>query len=133
MIAWLPHTLSDVYSSDAIPVHLTTLEAIQLYQERLNPGGVVLFHISNRYYDLSLQLARAAKQIDMSAWRYQQPKVDMETTTGFERQDVVAFTSDGTTITEIVSNEDWKRLVSDEGRVWTDDHANVLSSLKILK
>ncbi len=123
----------DAYSSDAIPVHLTTLEAIQLYQERLNPGGVVLFHISNRYYDLSLQLARAAKQIDMSAWRYQQPKVDMETTTGFERQDVVAFTSDGTTITEIVSNEDWKRLVSDEGRVWTDDHANVLSSLKILK
>ncbi len=123
----------DAYSSDAIPVHLTTLEAIRLYQERLNPGGVILFHISNRFYDLSVQLARAAKEVRMSAWQYQQPEIDLETTTGFLPQDLVAFTSDGTVIKEIVSNEDWKRLVPDEGRVWTDDHANVLGSLKILK
>src|SRR6185437_9470115 len=39
----------DAFSSDAIPVHLLTREALQLYLQKLAPGGVLLFHLSNRY------------------------------------------------------------------------------------
>ena len=40
-------------SSDSVPVHLTTREAIALYMDRLAPDGVLVFHISNRYYAIA--------------------------------------------------------------------------------
>jgi hypothetical protein len=50
----------DAYSSDAIPVHLLTREALRLYLDALAPDGVLLFHISNRHLDLEPVLARLA-------------------------------------------------------------------------
>jgi hypothetical protein len=50
----------DVFSSDSIPMHLLTREALALYFARLKPGGVVLFHVSNRYLDLTPVVARLA-------------------------------------------------------------------------
>jgi hypothetical protein len=54
----------DAFSSDAIPVHLMTREALQLYLRKLAPGGSIAFHISNRYLNLEpvlVELARDAK------------------------------------------------------------------------
>src|SRR5581483_7675813 len=42
----------DAFSSDAIPVHLITSEALSLYAKHLKPGGVVAFHVTNRFLDL---------------------------------------------------------------------------------
>ena len=42
----------DAFSSDAIPVHLMTFEAVALYRSHLNAGGVMAFHVSNRFLDL---------------------------------------------------------------------------------
>lgn len=42
----------DAFTSDAIPVHLMTIEALQLYLRKLKPGGIAVLHISNRYLDL---------------------------------------------------------------------------------
>jgi hypothetical protein len=50
----------DAFSSDAIPVHLMTAEAIRLYADKLKPNGVVLLHVSNRYLDLDEVLAATA-------------------------------------------------------------------------
>src|SRR5436309_1782835 len=50
----------DAYSSDAIPVHLLTREALRLYLERLAPHGVLVLHLSNRYFDLVPLVARLA-------------------------------------------------------------------------
>ncbi len=50
----------DAFSSDAIPVHLMTQEAVALYASRLRPGGVLMFHISNRVFDLEPVLGAAA-------------------------------------------------------------------------
>src|SRR5204863_5540749 len=50
----------DAYSSDAIPVHLLTREALHLYLDRLAPRGVLVFHLSNRYFDLPPVVARLA-------------------------------------------------------------------------
>ena len=51
----------DAYSSDAIPVHLLTREALKLYVERLAPGGVLAFNLSNRHLDLRPVVAALAK------------------------------------------------------------------------
>ena len=55
----------DAYSSDAIPMHLLTCEAIDLYRRKLSPSGLLLFHISNRYLDLEpvLGAVAACKQL----------------------------------------------------------------------
>ncbi len=50
----------DVFSSDSVPVHMLTREALALYFARLKPGGIVLFHVSNRYLDLTPVVARLA-------------------------------------------------------------------------
>ena len=51
----------DAFSSDAIPLHLLTEEAIGIYARALKPGGILLIHISNRFFDLEPVLAAEAK------------------------------------------------------------------------
>jgi len=57
----------DAFSSDAVPVHLMTREALELYVDRLAPEGLLLFHISNRYYDLSRPIGRIAADLGLAA------------------------------------------------------------------
>jgi SAM-dependent methyltransferase len=51
----------DAFSSDAIPIHLITHEALKIYLERLREDGILIFHISNRYLNLQPVLARLAE------------------------------------------------------------------------
>ena len=51
----------DAFSSDAVPVHLMTAEAIRLYLDKVKPDGIVLLHISNRYLDLDSVLGATIK------------------------------------------------------------------------
>ncbi len=50
----------DAFSSDAIPTHLITREAVAMFASRLKPRGVIAFHVSNRFFDLGPVLARIA-------------------------------------------------------------------------
>ena len=51
----------DAFSSDAIPTHLITREAVALYESRIKARGVIAFHVSNRFFDLGPVLARIAE------------------------------------------------------------------------
>jgi SAM-dependent methyltransferase len=51
----------DAFSSDTVPAHLLTREAMQTYIRTLRPGGVLAFHLSNRYYNLALPVAATAR------------------------------------------------------------------------
>ncbi len=57
----------DAFSSDAIPIHLLTNEAFELYFRHLQPDGVLAVHISNRYLDLVPVCLRAAQHLGSSA------------------------------------------------------------------
>jgi len=58
----------DAFSSDAIPVHLMTQEALGVYLAHLAPGGIVALHISNRYLELAPEVARVAAAHGLPAW-----------------------------------------------------------------
>jgi hypothetical protein len=58
----------DAYSSDAIPVHLATREAMALYKRKLAPNGAVLMHISNRHFELSGVVAGICAANDLKTW-----------------------------------------------------------------
>ena len=57
----------DAFSGDAIPIHLLTREALDLYRRHLAPGGILAFHISNRHVDLEPAIALLAASAGMEA------------------------------------------------------------------
>ena len=57
----------DAFSGDAVPVHLLTAQAIELYRRHLKPNGVLAFHVSSQYVDLAPVLAAQARRAGMMA------------------------------------------------------------------
>ncbi len=117
----------DAYSSDAVPIHLTTVEALALYRDRVKSGGIIMFHISNRYYDIALPLGRSAAALDLSAriQRYNGQPGDHTNTPSV----VVMMSNTEDSFADFDADERWRSLTNDGGRVWTDDYANLLSIL----
>ena len=60
--------LVDAFSSDSIPVHLLTTEAVQLYMDRITDDGFFALHISNKFVRLEPVVAAIAKQLGLTAW-----------------------------------------------------------------
>ena len=119
----------DAYSSDSVPVHLTTDEAIRLYMSHLSQDGVLVFHISNRYYDIHLPLARSAAAQGLIARRqHYQGNIAEDPGDWASVVVVIAHTRDA--LGDLVDDPRWVSLVSDGGEIWTDDHADLLSILK---
>ena len=117
----------DAYSSDAVPVHLTTNEAMTLYFDRLNDGGVLLLHISNRYYDISLPLGRSADALGHTALiqHYAGDRDEI----GNSASIVVAMARNTADLAPLQVTGLWTVLQSDGNPPWTDNHANPLSIL----
>jgi hypothetical protein len=57
----------DAFSSDAIPAHLLTAEAMSLYRDRLSPDGIIAFHLSNRFYRLAGPTGATARDVGLLA------------------------------------------------------------------
>lgn len=116
----------DAFSSDAIPVHLLTEEALKLYFARLRPGGVLALHISNRFYDLVPQIAALAKADGLAGV----VQTDAEDRSKLLTASAwVALASSQATLRPLIA-EGWKPLPASEERPWTDDYSNALSALK---
>lgn len=120
----------DAYSSDAVPVHLTTVEAMQLYLDRINPNGILVFHISNRFYDLSLPLARAARELGLETRRRTRAKSDLIDVPFDEPSAVMILARTEADFGPFATDPGW--IIPDEidFPLWTDDHANLLSALR---
>ncbi|RPJ39232.1 MAG: hypothetical protein EHM21_15905 [Chloroflexi bacterium] len=117
----------DAFSSDAIPVHLLTKEAVQLYFRHLRPDGILAVHISNRYLDLapvvegaSVALGKVARVVDT--------------------EDDISQNVFGATwalVTSPASGFDTSIMATSEAikperkvRLWTDDYSNLFQILK---
>ena len=118
----------DAFSGDAIPVHLLTREAFQLYLRDLAPRGILAVHISNKFLDLVPVVEAAARDLGIS-WKIVVNEANKE-------QEILAsswmlLSADGHTLAdahfpEITFFEKQPRDL----RVWTDDYSNLLRILK---
>ena len=117
----------DAYSSDSIPMHLLTEEAVQLYRDRITDSGALVFHITNRYYDLALPLARLADQVGLHAAIQ---TLHMDDPSIGHTSVVVVMSPDAARFDRLLADARWTPLVSDGAPAWTDDFANPLSALK---
>ncbi len=123
----------DAFSSDAIPVHLLTREAMEMYRSRLAPGGAILVHVSNRHFDLVPVLTRAASGLGMGgAHVYRQVESAERMAYGAQSSSWVILTSDRGLIDSLAGEAGWRPLGEPDGRpTWTDDYANALEALRL--
>lgn len=123
----------DAYSSDAIPLHLITREAVEMYTSRLTDDGVLVFHITNRFYDLVQPLARIADSLNLTAAHQRLAVGEEQVETGAATSSVVILSPDKSRIESFVQDGNWQVVETDGAQPWTDDKANLLSALKLLK
>jgi spermidine synthase len=122
----------DAFSSDAIPVHLLTREAVNIYRQRLKPGGVLLFHVSNRYLGLAPALERLFDDAGLMAVEqtYQVDAAEMRN--GKSASEWIVASSDSDAIRLLFADPRWHALPRQQRlRVWTDDYSNVLGVLRL--
>jgi hypothetical protein len=119
----------DAFSSDAIPLHLITKEAIDGWFRHLHPNGIVAFHVSNRYIDLSPVLGNAAAEMGVSA--YQRVDLHGDQTVGRSGSNWVVLVSDPIVARWFASDPEWNEVLTrPEIPVWTDDFASVLPVIR---
>jgi hypothetical protein len=121
----------DAFSGDAIPIHLATTEAVALYMRKLAAGGVLAFHISNRYVDLAPVLAAAAERLGLAAAMIRYRPDDAARREGAFPSTVAALSPDPAVIERLVREEaGWRHLDPARGVPWTDDHADLWRVLR---
>ncbi len=118
----------DAFSSDAIPMHLLTGEALALYRSRLDAKGVLALHISNRHFDLRPALARAAAEQSLTLLQ-RLDAVDEPLDARFRTRALVVIATDDPAIEREAVRLGWTPFAPDmTRRPWTDDYANVLEA-----
>jgi hypothetical protein len=118
----------DAFSSDAIPTHLLTREAMALYFRKLAQGGAVQVHLSNRYLDLVPVLGGLVHDAGLVGWWRFAPGSAADFADP-AKWAVVARRGDDAG--SIGSDRRWHALPPSAGRVWTDEYSNVLGAMRI--
>jgi len=122
----------DAFNSDAIPVHLLTCEALQLYRSKLAEGGVIAFHISNNYLDLEKVLdglARAEQMVGLS--QSDEVLSEAESRRGKEPSHWILLAERPEYLSRYAKDARWKPLPRRaDAPEWTDDFHNILGVIR---
>lgn len=119
----------DAFSSDAVPVHLLTVEAMEIYLNHLDENGVLAFHISTMHLDLHSVVFKLAEKEELAAVWIEE----------FEKTDTGTLASDWILLSRNRTFLDSKAIKEKAGSpkarrkdvtLWTDDHINLLEILK---
>ncbi|WP_342361778.1 fused MFS/spermidine synthase [Terrarubrum flagellatum] len=123
----------DAFTGDAIPMHLLTREAIQIYLKHLKRGGVLLFHISNRYVDLQPALARLAIEEHLVAKIVaDDPEEAIDENSPISPSDWVLMAHDRNWMeSPEIADEAEELKPPHVGPAWTDDFNNILSAIHL--
>ena len=119
----------DAFSSDAIPVHLITQQALDLYLSKLAEGGILAFHVSSRSLNLSPILADLAESGKLICIGFDDSKPS--SLEGKDPSQWVVMARSSAEIGYLSINSQWKQLNGREGtRAWSDDFSNILRAIR---
>ncbi len=119
----------DAFSSDAIPTHLLTKEAMAIFKDKIKPDGMILMHISNKHMTLAPVVAGVAEANDLVSRAGDSDE-------GYDDENhifgslVVAVARRDEDFGSLAKNEKWVEQEADEDQwVWTDDYSNVIGAI----
>jgi hypothetical protein len=119
------YLLVDAFSSDAIPVHLLTVEALRLYLGKLSERGILALHISNQNLDLAPVLEANLSALAAVTGIY----VEGQRGAGALASQVVLIARDAELLAPALRWHQARRLDQPSVRPWTDDHSDILSAV----
>ena len=120
----------DAFSSDAVPTHMLTREAVALYLQKIRPGGIAVLHVSNRYLDLASVVAAVALDIGCPA------VFGTRSTSELQETDAAAAGSAWAAIARDPAAFEglapyWRPFeAADAGPLWRDDHASLVPVIR---
>ncbi len=121
----------DAFSSDSIPLHLLTREALEIYVSKLTAGGVLVFHISSRYLNLKGALRDLAESEQIPAAFKIVINADAEK--GESGSEWFVMSRDSAKIARLISEYGWKdartELELPRRRPWSDQYVNIIPAL----
>ena len=118
----------DAFSSDTVPAHLLTVEAMKMYLARLEPDGVLLMHLSNRHLDLRdpvIAGLRAAGARTLT----QHSKVHPRSFIAFADTQTVMASRSRAALAPFAADPRWVDRNPGQTRPWTDDYSNLIGPL----
>jgi len=121
----------DAFSSDSIPMHLLTREALALYLSKLRSRGVVLFNISNDYLELAPVLTTLVKSVGAAA-RHQlfQPS-PADVAKGATASEWMAIAASESDLEFLRKEKRWQVVKTDvDPAPWTDDFSNIIGAMR---
>ena len=124
--------IADAFSSDAIPVHMITREALALYFRKLRPGGIVMFQITNQYVELTPVLSDLAAAAGLTAFK-PGPRLMIPPDDRYEHMEShwIAIARAPEHLKALETEEGWEPLPREpRNRLWTDDYSNIVGALK---
>ena len=120
----------DAYSSDSIPIHLITRQALQLYLDKLTQEGLLAFHLSNQYLDLSSVVANLARDAGLVYLLQDDLSLSQEEwSSGKEPSRWAIMARHPATFDRLAGDPRWRQLGETEGQVWTDSYSSIFSVL----
>ena len=117
----------DAFNSDAIPVHLLTLEAFALYKQKITSDGVILVNISNRHLRVLPVLTGAGRELDMIVLQKSQA---INTRLGQFAAEWALLTTNERLAFQLMSEQGWRFVAENETQLWTNDYSNLIPLLK---
>ncbi len=120
----------DAFTSDSIPTHLLTREALGGYLKKLAPDGVLALHISNRHLKLAPVIASLARDAGLTG-RVRTPNRNTASTSLISSQtELVVLATSVDALGSLMEMRAWAPLQADPNiRVWTDDYVNIIGAL----
>lgn len=122
----------DAFSSDSIPIHLVTREAIQLYLSKLTQQGLLVINISNRFINLEPVLGALARDLGLSTLRQLQLDIsDRERALGKSPSHWVLFARHQSDFGNLVNDSRWQPIPETlNAPLWTDDFSNIFRVIR---
>lgn len=118
--------VAEAFNSDAIPVHLLTREALELYLQKLNDTGVMVFNIANRYVDLEPVLGNLAQ--DLGLLCYSQFDANAEENPNKLASQYAVLAREEADLGGVPDDGRWQPCTTNASGVWTDDFSNLLGT-----
>jgi hypothetical protein len=120
----------DAFSSDAIPIHLLTREAMAIYLAKLKPHGLIVMHVSNRHLELASVVAGIAAANGLVTLISDAPDSDEPSEPYKFGSTVAVVAREREDFDPLARSSDWELTAPDPKQwVWTDDYSNVFGSL----
>ena len=119
----------DAFSSDAIPTHLLTREALRAYLARLTPRGIIVFHISNRHMELAKVVAAVGAAEGLTTLVKADDKANQFVTDFHAAALVAVLARDAADFGSLAQTPGWHAEAAGSVVAWTDDYSDIVGAI----